>query len=326
MNHKFSLVFLLSSVLLTSGLFSGCAPPTAKLKVSRSEIKAGEPVTVSWETKNAKNIELNGQSVEKIGAKTFTPNDTTSYTILARKGKKSAKDTASVKVEIIKPAAPTVSISSTPDAIERGNNTRLKWVSENAKVITISGLGEVPGSGDREVSPRVSTTYTINASGDGGNASASTRVTVTEPPPPPAPPPPAPVKEPEPPIADQFRSIARSVFFDLDKSDLLAPEQDKLRRLADWLNQERNRTIAFRIEGNCDPRGTAEYNLGLGDRRARSVKDFLVSLGVDPSRIETISYGLENAKGTDEGSSDAPPSWAYDRRGDFVYLRGGDRP
>jgi len=57
--------------------------------------------------------------------------------------------------------------------------------------------------------------------------------------------------------------------------------------------------------------------------------DFVVSAGtslLDPTRIETVSYGSEKAQGTDEGSSATPPSWAYDRRGDFVYLRGGDRP
>jgi peptidoglycan-associated lipoprotein len=120
--------------------------------------------------------------------------------------------------------------------------------------------------------------------------------------------------------------VAKAVFFDYDKSDLLQPEQEKLRALAEWLNLDNNRSIAFKVEGNCDPRGTAEYNLGLGDRRARSIRDFLVSLGVDPSRIETMSFGSEKAQGTQEGSTLSPPSWAYDRRGDFVYLRGGDKP
>src|SRR5262245_5138717 len=103
MNHKFSRLFLLSFVLVISALLSACAHPTAKIKVSRNEVKAGEPVTVSWETKNAKSIELNGQTVEKIGARTFSPKDTTSYQILAKRGKKSAKDSATVTVEIIKP-------------------------------------------------------------------------------------------------------------------------------------------------------------------------------------------------------------------------------
>lgn len=328
MNHKSGQLFLLSFVLLISGLLSACAPPTAKIKVSRNDIKAGDPVTVSWETKNGKQIELNGQQVEKIGAKTFTPNDTTNYEIVAKKGKKVARDRASVKVEIIKPPAPTAMLSAEPDSIERGQNTKLKWTSTNSKILNISGLGDVPISGEREISPRVSTTYTLTALGDGGTVTASARVSVTDPPPPPVAERPRTAEPPpkEPPVADQFRGIVKPVFFELDKSDLQQSEQDKLRRAADWLNQDRNRTIAFRIEGNCDPRGTAEYNLGLGDRRARSVRDFLASLGVDPSRVETISYGSEKALGTEEGSSETPPSWAFDRRADPVYLRGGDRP
>ncbi|HZN10404.1 MAG TPA: OmpA family protein, partial [Blastocatellia bacterium] len=108
-------------------------------------------------------------------------------------------------------------------------------------------------------------------------------------------------------------------------SDLRPAEQEKLRRAAEWLRQDAHRTIAFRVEGNCDPRGTAEYNLGLGDRRARAAKNFLVSLGVDAGRIETVSYGLEKAQGGSEGSPNSPPSWAHDRRDDFVYVRGGER-
>ena len=98
------------------------------------------------------------------------------------------------------------------------------------------------------------------------------------------------------------------------------------RTLAEWLNRDTNRTIVFKVEGNCDPRGTSEYNLGLGDRRARAVKDFLVSLGVDPSRIETVSFGSEKASGKDEGEAGVVGTWANDRRADFVYLRGGEKP
>ena len=160
--------------------------------------------------------------------------------------------------------------------------------------------------------------------GEGGNATASTRVTVTDP----APPPPAPEKPkpaPEPPIAEQFRNQVRPVFFDYNKSDVLPEGKEQLRRIADWLNLERNRQIVFRVEGYCDPRGTSEYNLGLGDRRSRAVKDFLISLGVDDSRIEIVSFGNEKAAGTDEGAASAPPSWAHDRRAELIYVRGGER-
>jgi len=313
-------------MVLMAVLFGACASPTAKLTVSRNDVTAGEAVTVKWETKNAKEISLNGQKVDKIGGKSVTPTDTTKYEIVAKRGKKTARDSATVTVTVVKAPEPKVSLTAEQSALELGQSTKLRWATENAKIVTITGLGEVPGSGEREISPRASTTYTATALGDGGSATASARVTVTEPPPPPQPqpPPPEPVKEPS--AEAQFKAVARSIFFDYDKSDLLQPEQDKLRTLAEWLNLERNRSIAFRIEGNCDPRGTAEYNLGLGDRRARAIQAFLVSLGVDPGRMETMSYGSEKAQGTDEGSSSSPPSWAYDRRGDFVYLRGDIRP
>ena len=156
-------------------------------------------------------------------------------------------------------------------------------------------------------------------------------MTVNDPPPPPpaerprtvveTPPTPA-----APPAAEIFKNTVKSVFFGLDKDDLSNSEQDKLRRAAEWLLKPENRSIVFRIEGMCDPRGTSEYNLGLGDRRARAAKNFLVSLGVEESRIETVSYGLEKAQGTSEGSPEVMPSWANDRRADFIYLRGGERP
>src|SRR5262245_7131494 len=328
MTRKIKQSILYLAVILMAVLIGGCAPPTAKLTVSRNDIKSGEPVTVKWETKNAKSITLNGVKVDKIGAQSVAPKDTTKFEVVAARGKKEARDSATVTVNTTKAAAPTVTLKADQSSLERGQNTMLRWSTENSKIVTISGLGEVPASGEREISPRVSTTYTATAMGDGGNATASARVSVTDP----AGPPmaerrrPTPTEAKEPPAAEQFRALAKMVFFELDKSDLLQSEQEKLRRLAEWLTQERNRSVAFRVEGNCDPRGTSEYNLGLGDRRARAIRDFLVSLGVDPGRIETVSYGSEKAQGTDEGSASSPPSWAYDRRGEFVYLRGGDRP
>jgi peptidoglycan-associated lipoprotein len=292
-----------------------------KLKVSRDEINKGDPVTVRWESKKAKAVELNGNKVEKIGAQTVTPEQTTTFEVVARRGKKQVRDSATVNV-IVAAAAPTVTLRAEPDAIEAGQNATLRWSAENTRTVTITGLGEVPASGEREVSPPESTTYTAEARGDGGAATASARVTVTEPSSPPADPPPA----TGPSIEAEFAGAVTPVFFDYDNAALKPSEQENLRRTADWLLQERNRSITFRVEGNCDPRGTTEYNLGLGDRRARAVKEFLVSLGVEAHRIETISYGLERAKGISEGSPETIPSWAHDRRADSVYLGGGQKP
>ncbi|MFN0111858.1 MAG: OmpA family protein [Blastocatellia bacterium] len=329
MNGK-SKIFLLATVTMLAVLFTACAPPTAKLTVSRNDVNSGEPVTVKWETKNAKEVTLNGEKVDKIGGKSVIPKDTTKYEIVAKRGKKEARESATVNVTTKKAAAPTVKLTADESAIERGKNTKLRWETSNSKIVTISGIGEVSGSGEREVSPRVSTTYTATALGDGGNATASVRVTVTDPPPPPIAERPRTVAEPPKPTArpasDLFANIMKPVYFDLDKADIKESEQAKLRTFAEWLNRDVNRSIAFKIEGNCDPRGTAEYNLGLGDRRARAVKDFLASLGVDPSRIETTSYGSEKATGKDEGEAGIVGGWANDRRADFIYLRGGEKP
>ena len=327
MKLKIEKLSFLAFVIVTVSLAAGCPQPSAKLKVSRNEIQKGDPVTVSWETKDAKTVELNGEKVQAIGAKTLTPSQTENFELVAKRGKKDARDRATVKVNTVTAPAPTISLRSEPSAIEPGQSATLSWSASNAKTVNISGLGEVPASGQRSVTPRTSTTYTGTATGDGGTATASARVTVTEPP---AAEPPRserprgnPQPESNPSAAEQFTRAVSAIFFDYDKADLQPAEQDKLRRAADWLQQDPHRTITFRIEGNCDPRGTAEYNLGLGDRRARAAKNFLTNLGIDPSRIETVSYGLEKALGKEEGSPRVVPSWAHDRRDDFVYLRGG---
>jgi peptidoglycan-associated lipoprotein len=81
------------------------------------------------------------------------------------------------------------------------------------------------------------------------------------------------------------------VFFDYDSYEIRPDAQDTLRKQGAWLQQYRQYTVT--IEGHCDERGTREYNLALGERRANSVKNYLVALGVDANRVQTISYGKE---------------------------------
>ena len=109
--------------------------------------------------------------------------------------------------------------------------------------------------------------------------------------------------------AEEFnQSVGAVVYFDFDKFDLSPEARAQLDKQAAWLKQYPNITVT--VEGNCDERGTREYNLALGERRATSAKNYLVALGVDPNRIQTISYGKERPAvlGSDEAA------WAQNRR------------
>ncbi len=104
------------------------------------------------------------------------------------------------------------------------------------------------------------------------------------------------------------------VYFDYDSSQISANERYKLEDISDYLNQ--NSQIGVIIEGHCDERGSREYNLSLGERRALAARAYLIGLGVDGSRIQTKSYGEENpdAFGHDD------ESWSINRRGDFILF------
>jgi peptidoglycan-associated lipoprotein len=108
---------------------------------------------------------------------------------------------------------------------------------------------------------------------------------------------------------DFVQNVGDRVFFDFDKSSIKPEGQQTLQRQAEWLKRYPNVTIT--IEGHCDERGTREYNLALGDRRATAVSRALVALGVQANRVKTISYGKERPAVL--GSNEA--AWAQNRRG-----------
>ena len=106
---------------------------------------------------------------------------------------------------------------------------------------------------------------------------------------------------------DLVANVGDRIFFDFDKSDLKPEARNTIQRWSAWLKQYPNVTVT--IEGHCDERGTREYNLALGERRANSAKNFLASLGVDAKRVATISYGKERP--IVMGSNEA--AWAQNR-------------
>jgi peptidoglycan-associated lipoprotein len=106
--------------------------------------------------------------------------------------------------------------------------------------------------------------------------------------------------------------INEDIYFEFDQSTLSSEAQEILRGKASWLNSNPEAFVI--IEGHCDERGTNDYNLALGDRRAQSAKRFLMDMGISGSRLETISYGEERP--LDPGSNEE--AWAKNRRGHFV--------
>jgi peptidoglycan-associated lipoprotein len=184
-------------------------------------------------------------------------------------------------------AAPTITLRAEPGTINRGQATTLRWDARNATNVKIEpGLGDVSGNGTRSISPTSSVTYMATATGPGGTASDSARITVNIPAPPVAT---ETRRTPDVSIDQLFQENVKSIYFDYDKSDIRPDQMSTLQSNATWLKQHPE--VRFTVEGHCDERGSEEYNLALGDRRANAVKQFLVDQGIPESRMTTISYG-----------------------------------
>jgi peptidoglycan-associated lipoprotein len=203
-------------------------------------------------------------------------------------------------------ARPTVTLQASPTSVNKGEASTLSWNSTDATQLSIAPeVGAVTAQGSTKVTPSDSMTYTITATGPGGSTSATASVTVNAPPPP--------VTAPAEPTLDElFPKEVRDAYFDYDKADLRADARTALSKTADFLKNYPQLKVT--IEGHCDERGSTEYNLGLGDRRASAVKQFLVSSGISADRLSTVSYGKEKPFCMESNES----CWQQNRRGHFV--------
>lgn len=204
-------------------------------------------------------------------------------------------------------AQPTVTMNASPGSISAGGTSTLSWSSTNATDLDIEPeVGKVAPQGSTPVTPTRSTTYTITATGSGGSATASARVDVGE----------APRTRneaaPPPNVSELFEQNVKDVYFELDKSDLSAQSRDALTKDAEFLRSYPQ--VRLSIEGHCDERGSTEYNLGLGQRRAEAAKNFLISLGISGDRMETVSWGKERPFCMDHNEA----CWQQNRRAHFV--------
>jgi len=203
------------------------------------------------------------------------------------------------------PAAvkPTANISSDRDTINKGESAKLTWSTTDASNVSIAPeVGAVTPQGSTTVTPSESTTYTLSATGAGGNAEASVRISVN------TPPAPAPAAT----LDELFLKEVRDAFFDYDSAAIRADAQPVLQKDADFLKSYPNARVT--IEGHCDERGSTEYNLALGQRRANAVKEYLVSLGVSADRLSTTSWGKEKPFCTESNEA----CWQQNRRGHFT--------
>lgn len=205
--------------------------------------------------------------------------------------------------------APTAELSATPSVISAGDQVTLKWETTNTTSVSIdNGVGTVPTSGVKTVTPSETTTYHLTATGDGGTADATATVTVN--------PPPAVSVAPNTMSEEQqFNANVQPVFFDYDTSDIRPDGQATLQKDANWLNQHPNVKIV--VGGYCDERGSDEYNLALGQRRADAAKTALVNLGIAADRMSVISYGKEKPFCTESNEQ----CWQLNRRAGFTMAQ-----
>jgi peptidoglycan-associated lipoprotein len=185
----------------------------------------------------------------------------------------------------------------------------LTWNTTNAATALIQGLGDVPTSGVKTVTPMSSTTYDLTAKGAGGSAEASVRITVNA----------------APPIAmtpinsisaeEAFKANVDDIFFNYDKYEIRGDAQATLAKDSKYLLSHPN--AKNQIGGYCDERGSNEYNLALGQNRADSAKNVLVDDDVSASRIRVISYGKEKPFCTEATEA----CWQENRRAGFTLDR-----
>jgi peptidoglycan-associated lipoprotein len=212
-----------------------------------------------------------------------------------------------------KPRPIVKSFTAEPTSIQRGQSATLRWEVQGADSISIdNGIGTVNAAGSRQVYPSSSTQYRLTARNESGEVSATARVNVAEPPP--APPPPE-APKPRRTLSEALAQEVQDVYFDYDKYDIREDARAVLSRNADALKRilAEFPSAAITMEGHCDERGSAEYNLGLGDRRASSAKEFLGQFGLPGDRLRPISYGKERPQCT-ESNEDC---WQKNRRVHF---------
>jgi peptidoglycan-associated lipoprotein len=201
------------------------------------------------------------------------------------------------------PLEPSAALTVSPQSVQRGETAQLAWNTQNASDISIEGIGTVVASGHRQITATESTTYHLVTKGDGGSAEANAQLTVTLPEPKTAG------------LTDEqlFAKNIKDIFFNYDNAEIRADEQSVVNANAQFLASHPDWRLM--IEGHCDERGSEEYNLALGQNRAKEVMDALAKEGIGSDRVKMISLGKERPFCT---SAQNDSCWSQNRRAHFV--------
>ena len=204
--------------------------------------------------------------------------------------------------------APTAQITATPTLVSAGDQVQLSWRTTDATSVSIDGIGDVPTTGVKTVTPSVSTSFHLVARGEGGTAEATARVTVNAPPA---------VVVPTSTMSaeEEFKANVQDIFYDYDTAEIRTDAQATLSRDAQYLVSHPEVKVV--LGGYCDERGSNEYNIGLGQNRGDAAKNALVTAGVAANRIRVVSYGKEKpfcSESTEE-------CWQQNRRAGFTLDR-----
>ncbi len=206
------------------------------------------------------------------------------------------------------PLAPTATLTADPLVIDLGQPVVLNWTTQHASSVTIDNIGPVATSGTQTVMPSNSTNFHLTAKGEGGTVEANARVTVRVPAA-------ATTNTGDMGTDAAFHQHVQDAYFDYDSYDLRPDAQQAALGAAAYLKA--NPGIKVIVAGYCDERGSAEYNLALGENRANAAKTALVNAGVSSSRIRVVSYGKEKQF----CSESTEACWQQNRRAQFSLDR-----
>jgi OOP family OmpA-OmpF porin len=253
--------------------------PTASLSANPGTVQQGQQSTLRWSSQNTDKctIEPGVGPVPPQGSMTVTPAADTNYTLNCE-GASSNAMVAVAKPSPTAPAAPTSTISVNPAGIEQGKPATLAWSSKNADKCTIEpGIGPVPPQGSMTITPSADTNYTINCEGPGGNATSAAKIDVA-----------AAAQKAAP--KEEKVTIALEVEFKTGKADIQSKYHDEIGKVAEFMKTYPEATGV--IEGHTDNVGSKDANMKLSQRRADSVRKYLIDkYGIDGKRLTAKGYG-----------------------------------